>query len=144
MYTKWNCRRTSFNTASAINRLGPPTDVNIVVEETSLTLSWQPPLLINSPDVIVCYKISLNVSTSLHSLSTLTQFMPDCTVDTTYNFSFSAIGIVRCNGDYIVKVHVAGVDMAQVEGDVARITELITSTQCYSVTGNYIVPPQHS
>ena len=37
----------------------------------------------------------------------------------------------------LLKSHVAGVDMAQVEGDVARITELITSTQCYSVTGNY-------
>ena len=131
----------SFNTA--INRLGPPTDVNTytVVEETSLILSWQSPLLLNSPDVIVCYKISLNVSTSLHPLSTLTQFMLNCTVDTTYNFSFSAIGINRCNEDYLVEVHVAGVDMAQVEGDFARITKMIPSTQICSPTGIPVYMP---
>ena len=128
-----------FNTATAINRLGPPTDVNTAIEEKSLTLSWQPPLMLSSDTN--CYKISVNVTGSRDPQNILTQFVSNCTYNTTYTLSLSSIGINRCNGDYFVEVSVAGVSFAQVEGDFARITETISSIQNCSVTGKlcYII-----
>ncbi len=61
--------------------------------------------------------------------------MSNCTSHTSYNFSFSAIGINRCSGDYLVDLYVAGVDVAQEEGDFARITEMVPSLQICSPTG---------
>ncbi len=120
---------------AAIYRLGPPIDINTVVEEKSLTLSWQPPLLMLAPGVMLCYKISVNVTESLDPQNILTQFVSNCTYNTTYALSLSSIGINRCNGDYLIEIHVAGVTSAQVEGVFARIVEVISSIEGCSPTG---------
>ncbi len=119
-----------------INQVGPPTDVIGIIEGESLSLSWQPPLM-NSDSL--CYKISINVTESLDPQNILTQFLSDCTFDTTYALSLSSIGIDQCDGHYLIEIHVVGVSFARVEGDFAKIEVTSSIQSCLPIATGIIV-----